>query len=287
MAGLGALAVPALGSAQQAAPPSSLLPIRTPKIDHLDVIVPNVESSARFYMGLFNTTLHAQPFQGGFRYFVLFGELPPIRGKWATRHRRFTRARHLHRPLLHVGLRLPARQRRDFGGARRRGGEGGAGQTGGPRRHRRHLLGSRRHRDPVPARARYAGHGGGAVGPRAVAQRSGHAARRRSRAAARRRSARRAFGSTGSCTARSRCARRAPGARGFRSATRGSGCSRPQAGQKPHIEHFGVKVAPFDAQKVTAGLQALGARVTPSPYETGVVRLTDPDGISLEVVARS
>ena len=30
-------------------------------------------------MGVFNTTLHAQPFQGGFRYFVLFGDLPANR----------------------------------------------------------------------------------------------------------------------------------------------------------------------------------------------------------------
>ena len=57
----------------------ALLPINTPKIDHLDVIVPNVEASARFYMSVFNTTLHAQPFQGGFRWLVLFGDLPENR----------------------------------------------------------------------------------------------------------------------------------------------------------------------------------------------------------------
>jgi len=38
-----------------------------------------VEKSARFYMGLFRTTLHAQPFQGGQRYFVLLGPLPENR----------------------------------------------------------------------------------------------------------------------------------------------------------------------------------------------------------------
>jgi hypothetical protein len=64
------------------------------------------------------------------------------------------------------------------------------------------------------------------------------------------------------------------------------GLQQADAGQKPHIAHFGIKVAPFDAQKVTAGVQALGARVVPSPYETGVVRLIDPDGISLEGVVR-
>jgi catechol 2,3-dioxygenase-like lactoylglutathione lyase family enzyme len=76
VAGLGALAVPVIGWAQQDGAPAKLLPLRTPKIDHLDVIVPDVAASARFYMGVFNTTLHAQPFQGGFRYFVLFGDLP-------------------------------------------------------------------------------------------------------------------------------------------------------------------------------------------------------------------
>jgi len=54
---------------------TSLLPINTPGLDHLDVIVPDVEKSTRFYMGLFKTTLHAQPFQGGQRYFVLLGPL--------------------------------------------------------------------------------------------------------------------------------------------------------------------------------------------------------------------
>ena len=63
------------------------------------------------------------------------------------------------------------------------------------------------------------------------------------------------------------------------------GLQQAAAGQKPHIAHFAIKVAPFDAAKVAAGITALGGKVVPSPYETGVVRLTDPDGISLEVVA--
>ena len=41
--------------------------------------MPDVAAAARFYMSVFNTTLHAQPFQGGFRYFVLLGDLPPGR----------------------------------------------------------------------------------------------------------------------------------------------------------------------------------------------------------------
>jgi len=68
-----------VGQAAQAGQSSALLPLRTPGLDHLDVIVPDVEKTTRFYMGLLKTTLHAQPFQGGQRYFVLLGPLPENR----------------------------------------------------------------------------------------------------------------------------------------------------------------------------------------------------------------
>jgi len=63
---------PAFNLAQEA---GSVLPLDTPGLDHLDIIVPDVEASARFYMSLFSTRLHAQPFRGAFRYFVLLGQL--------------------------------------------------------------------------------------------------------------------------------------------------------------------------------------------------------------------
>src|SRR5687767_5703928 len=69
--GVAMMAAMPLAFAQQ-----KLLPLDTPGLDHLDVIVPDVEKTARFYMGLLRTTLHAQPFQGGQRYFVLLGPLP-------------------------------------------------------------------------------------------------------------------------------------------------------------------------------------------------------------------
>jgi predicted enzyme related to lactoylglutathione lyase len=69
------LPLPSLTLAQQA----KVLPLSTPGLDHLDVIVPDVEKTTKFYMGVFKTTLHAQPFQGGFRYFVLLGPLPENR----------------------------------------------------------------------------------------------------------------------------------------------------------------------------------------------------------------
>ena len=80
IAGLGATAIlPVVRPATTQAQQGNLLPLNTPKVDHLDVIVPDVAASARFYMAVFNTTLHAQPFQGGFRYFILFGDLPANR----------------------------------------------------------------------------------------------------------------------------------------------------------------------------------------------------------------
>src|SRR5688500_20343541 len=81
MAGLGA-AVPAVSaSAARLGQSGPLLPLKTPKVDHLDIIVPDVAQAARFYMAVFNTTLHAQPFQGGFRYFVLLGDLASNRSE--------------------------------------------------------------------------------------------------------------------------------------------------------------------------------------------------------------
>ena len=73
------LTISQAGQVSLAGEAAALLPLRTPGLDHLDVIVPDVEKSTRFYMGLFKTTLHAQPFQGGQRYFVLLGPLPENR----------------------------------------------------------------------------------------------------------------------------------------------------------------------------------------------------------------
>jgi catechol 2,3-dioxygenase-like lactoylglutathione lyase family enzyme len=58
-------------SAQQ----ESVLPLDTPGVDHLDIIVPDVAAAAAFYMQVFNTTLHAQPLGEGVRYFILLGEM--------------------------------------------------------------------------------------------------------------------------------------------------------------------------------------------------------------------
>jgi hypothetical protein len=62
------------------------------------------------------------------------------------------------------------------------------------------------------------------------------------------------------------------------------GLEQAAAGSKPHIEHFGIKVAPFDRNTVAAGLTKLGATVIASPDERDVLRFRDPDGIPVELI---
>jgi len=286
VASLGALAIPRLGfAAQQGATPATLLPVRTPKIDHLDVIVPNVEASARFYMGLFNTTLHAQPFQGGFRYFVLFGELPAdtrqvgylaigdSRGRGTYIGHFCTSVFDYRRDSAAISAALDdAVAKAGLGKIGGRGGIGGifsdpdgieiqflpAPDT---------LVTAAVPSDLVPSRK-------GLVKPLGVDHVLLHVADLEKGV-----QFYRILYGTESLRDRT------TGRVWFQIGDTRLGLQPAEAGQKPHIAHFGIKVAPFDAQAVTKGLQALGARVVPTPYEAGVVRLIDPDGISLEVVS--
>ena len=55
------------------------LPLKNLGLEHLDILVPDTEAAAKFYMRVFKTKLHQQPFQGGIRYFILLGDLPQNR----------------------------------------------------------------------------------------------------------------------------------------------------------------------------------------------------------------
>ena len=72
---LGVMGSMAVLPAATFAQPASVLPLNTPGVDHLDIIVPDVAASAAFYMQVFNTLLHAQPLGESVRYFILLGEL--------------------------------------------------------------------------------------------------------------------------------------------------------------------------------------------------------------------
>jgi catechol 2,3-dioxygenase-like lactoylglutathione lyase family enzyme len=286
VAGLGALALPRLALArQQNGAPAKPLPVRTPKIDHLDVIVPNVESSARFYMGLFNTTLHAQPFQGGFRYFVLFGDLPAdtrrvgylaigdSRGRGTYIGHFCTSVFDYRRDAMAISAALDeAVAKEGLGKIGGRGGIGGifsdpdgieiqflpAPDT---------LVTAAVPSDLVPPHK-------GLVTPLGVDHVLLHVADLD-------RGTRFYLILYGTESLNDRTTGRV----WFHIGDTRLGLQQAAAGQKPRIETFGIKVKPFDAAAVTKGLQALGARIEPTPYEPGVVRLVDPDGISLEIVS--
>jgi predicted enzyme related to lactoylglutathione lyase len=55
------------------------LPLENLGLEHLDILVPDTAESARFYMQVFDTRLHQQPFRGSIRYFILLGDLPEDR----------------------------------------------------------------------------------------------------------------------------------------------------------------------------------------------------------------
>ena len=284
MAGLGAAATPLLLPARAAAQaPGALLPIRTPKIDHLDVIVPNVEASARFYMSVFNTTLHAQPFQGGFRYFVLFGDLPAnrqvgylaigdSRGRGTYIGHFCTSIFDYRRDSAAIMAQLTeATGKAGLGTIAGGGGFGGifsdpdgieiqflpAPDT---------LVTAAVPSDVAPSRK-------GLVTPLGVDHVMLDVADLEKGV----RFYRLLYGQEAS---------REGGRVWFQIGDTRLGLQQAAAGQKPRIEHYAVKVAPFEQKAVVAGLGALGAKVLPSPDEPGVIRLTDLDGISFELVSQ-
>ena len=268
----------AVGSAQE----RSVLPVNTPKIDHLDVIVPDVEASARFYMGVFDTTLHAQPFQGGFRYFVLFGDLPEnrqvgylaigdARGRGTYIGHFCTSVFDYRRDSAAISAALAeAVAKAGLGTLSGGGGIGGifadpdgieiqflpAPDT---------LVTAAVPSDLVEPRT-------GLVTPLGVDHVLLHVADLEKGV----RFYRILYGQEAQRT-------NTPERVWFQIGDTRLGLEQVQPGQKPHIEHFAVKVAAFDTDSVRAGLAALGAQLMPAPDEPGVLRFRDLNGIIVEL----
>src|SRR5499427_6886539 len=79
LGGIGASAFAAVVSARAQSSASSALPLKNLGLEHLDIVVPDTAVSAKFYLQVFRTRLHQQPFQGSVRYFILLGDLPADR----------------------------------------------------------------------------------------------------------------------------------------------------------------------------------------------------------------
>jgi catechol 2,3-dioxygenase-like lactoylglutathione lyase family enzyme len=287
MVGLGAAAsLPIFDSAVNAAQaqPARLLPLNTPKIDHLDVIVPNVEASARFYMGVFNTKLHAQPFQGGFRYFILLSELPAnrqagyiaigdSRGRGTYIGHFCTSVFDYRRDSAAIMTAL-AEAVGKAGLGKLSGGGGVGGIFSDPDGIEIQFLPAPDTVVTAAVPSDLVAPNMGLVKPIGVDHVLLHVADLQKgvqfyrilygQEATREKSPERVW---------------------FQIGDTRLGLEQAQPGQKPHIEHFGIKVAAFDRQVVTAGLAKLGAKVMPSPDEPDVLRFRDLDGIALELKA--
>jgi catechol 2,3-dioxygenase-like lactoylglutathione lyase family enzyme len=282
MAGFGATASLPLLRAVQAQ--GGLLPINTPKIDHLDVIVPDVAASARFYMGVFNTRLHAQPFQGGFRYFVLFGDLPANRqvGYLAIgdSRGRGTYIGHFCTSVFDYRQNSAAITSALVEAVDKAGlgkltiGSGPGGIFSDPDGIEIQFLPAPDTLVTVAVPSDLVEPNKGLVTPKGVDHVLLHVSDLEKGV----QFYRILYGKEAN-------RQKSPERIWFQIGDTRLGLEQAPAGQKPRIAHFGVKVAAFDRAAVVSGLRALGAEVVPSPDEPDVVRFRDRDGNSVELKA--
>jgi predicted enzyme related to lactoylglutathione lyase len=284
VAGIGVTAIGQLfGSDVLSARQRSLLPLNTPKLDHLDIIVPDVAAAARFYMAVFRTRLHAQPFQGGFRYFVLLGDLPENRqvgyvaigdsrgrgtyiGHFCTSVFDYRRDSAAIATAITDAVAKAGLGKVTFGA-------GVAGIFSDPDGIEIQFL-------PAPDTVVTAAvpsdlveHGKGLVTPRGVDHVVLHVSNLEKgvefyqilygKPAVRETSPERVW---------------------FQIGDTRLGVQQVEAGQKPRIEHFGIKVAAFDRAAVSKALAGFGAQVVAAPEERDVLRFRDPNGITVELV---
>lgn len=286
IAGLGATAsLPWLASQVGAQEPQgSLLPINTPKVDHLDVIVPDVAATARFYMGVFNTKLHAQPFQGGFRYFVLFGDLPANRevGYVAIgdSRGRGTYIGHFCTSIFNYRQNSAAISAALVDAVAKAGlgkieiGSGFAGVFKDPDGIEIQFLPAPDTLVTAAVPSDLVEPNKGLVVPRGVDHVLLHVA-----------DLEKATQFYRILYGREAARTKGPDRVWFQIGDTRIGLEQVPSGEKPKIAHFAVRVAAFDRGAVTDGLRTLGAEVMPSPDEPDVVRFRDRDGNLAELKA--
>jgi catechol 2,3-dioxygenase-like lactoylglutathione lyase family enzyme len=259
------------------APTAPALPLKNLGLEHLDILVPDTAASAKVYMRVFKTKLHEQPFQGGIRYFILLGDLPQNRqvgyiaigaqgnrptsiGHYCALAERYDRA----------GV-PSALQAAGFSS----GTGGGFGMLPDPDGLELQLfqppagLVAAAVPSPLPVEAN------GLVKPLGVdhvllhvsdIEKSlpyYHLVYGKDIRTTRERNLNRLWlhleGNTH------------------------IGLQNAPTGQKPRIDHYCIKVAPFDIGAVVAGLQQIGLKVIPFPDEPEILRFTDNNGITVEL----
>jgi catechol 2,3-dioxygenase-like lactoylglutathione lyase family enzyme len=276
MAGMSALALSSMGWGQTPAEPA--LPLKNLGLEHLDIVVPDTAASAKVYTRVFKTKLHQQPFQGDIRYFILLGDLPQDRqvGYIAIGAAGGTRP-------TSIGHYCALAERYDRAGVAKAlqaagfsaGSGGGFGMLPDPDGLELQLfqppagLVTAAVPSPLPVE------GTGLVTPRGVDHMLLHVTDIEKSLPY----YHLVYGA-GIKTTRTTNPDRLWIQ--LEKNTR-IGLQKAPAGQKPRIDHYCIKVAPFDREATAAGLGQIGLKVLPSADEPEVLRFADNYGITVEL----
>jgi hypothetical protein len=276
IAGMGAAVFASVASAQGQSSAAPGLPLKNLGLEHLDTVVPDTAKSAKFYMQVFRTKLHQQPFQGNLRYFILLGDLPANRqvgyiaigaagnrptsiGHYCSLAERYDRNA-VAREMEAAGYKVA---------------QGSFGMWPDPDGLELQLfqppagLVTAAVPSDLPVEAN------GLVTPLGV----DHVMLNVKSIDASLPYYHFVYG------------KEVDGVRqhnperlwlNLKNDTR-IGLQQVSAGQPPRIEHFCIKVKPFDREAVTGGLKKIGAEVLPSPDEPGIVRFLDDNKIMVEL----
>jgi catechol 2,3-dioxygenase-like lactoylglutathione lyase family enzyme len=270
-------AVAIVAAAYAQGPLPAPLPLQNLGLEHLDIVVPDPAASAAFYAQVFKTALHQQPIRDSFRYFVLLADLPADRqvgyvAIGAADGR--TPAIGHYCVLAKVYDRDGMSRALEAAGWPSVRGAGGLGMWPDPDGLELQLfqppagLVTAAVRSPLPVTRE------GLATPRGV----DHVLLRVSNMERSLRYYRMVYGSG---------VERPPDASGrvwlqLEKGTR-VGLQPTAAGQSAAIEHFAIKVAPFDRNALAARLRELRVDVLPSPDEPDVLRFRDINGIVVEL----
>jgi hypothetical protein len=279
LTGVGALAgVPLLNSlASGQTPATPALPLKNLGLEHLDILVPDTAASAKVYMRIFRTKLHEQPFQGNIRYFILLGDLPQNRqvgyiaigaqgnrptsiGHYCALAERYDRA----------GV-ASALQAAGFSA----GTGGGFGMLPDPDGLELQLFQPPAGLVAAAVPSTLPVEANGLVKPLGV----DHVLLHVSDIEKSLPYYHFVYGANIRTTRQSN-----PDRLWLQlEANTRIGLQKVPAGQKPRIDHYCIKVAAFDRDAVTRGLEQIGLKVVSSPDEADVLRFTDNYGITVEL----
>jgi len=278
IAGMGAAVIASGTSARGQSSAAPALPLKNLGLEHLDIVVPDTAVSAKFYMQVFRTKLHQQPFQGNIRYFILLGDLP------ANRQVGYVAIGAAGNRATGIGHYCALAERYDRNGVAKemeaagyKTAQGGFGMWPDPDGLELQLFQPPAGLVTAAVPSDLPVETNGLVTPLGL----DHVV----------------------LTVRDINAslpyyhfvygKEVDGARqsnperlwlNLKADTR-IGLQKAAAGQSPRIEHFCIKVRPFDRDAVVAGLKKIGAEVLASPDEAGVVRFLDNNRIMVELRA--